>query len=178
MMRRLLLPSARLLAFLIAVGQHRVVGEVGLDAVAIELQIKSVRCTLLQTAVFSMDDANGLRRHYCATPGSTANAVTRVQIRGLVAEWSVWAPVTGAMDRDTLCTPPSPELCDSGGNEVPLFENVFTQAHAYADLRYARSVPKYSVCLKRPFFERPSIVHPRRICGDGEKDACCAGVSH
>jgi len=107
-------------------GQHRVAGEVGMDTVAIELKIKSVGCTLLQTAVFSMDDAKGARRHYCATPGSTANAVTRVQIRGLVSEWSVWAPVIGAMDMDSLCTPPSPELCDSGKNEVPLFENVFT----------------------------------------------------
>jgi len=52
------------------------------------------------------------------------------------------------------------------------------QAHTYADLRYAWSVSKYSVCSKRPFFERPSIVHPRWICGDGEKDACCVGVSH
>jgi len=40
-----------------------------------------------------------------------------------------------------------------------MLDNIF-QAHAYADLRYARSVQKYGVCLKRPFFERPSIVHP------------------
>ena len=56
------------------------------------------------------------------------------------------------------------------------------QAHAYADLRYAWSVQKYGVCFKRPFFERPSIVHPTYwlfVFGSVEtvqNDACCVGV--
>jgi len=47
-----------------------------------------------------------------------------------------------------------------------MLDNII-QVHAFSDLRYTWSVPKYSVCSKRPFFERPSIVHPRWICGDG-----------
>ena len=63
-----------------------------------------------------------------------------------------------------------------------MLDNII-QTHTYDDLRYARSVQKYGVCFKRPFFERPSIVHSTYwlfVFGSVEtaqKDVRCAGVS-
>ena len=50
--------------------------------------------------------------------------------------------------------------------ERQMLDNII-QAHSWTDRRHAWSVQKYGVCLKRPFFEWPSIVHHRWICGDG-----------